>query len=293
MTPCKPRNERSTSRSSGLPLKKLTLATIIGAIAVAGTACDSQPDSLSNGATPDQQHAAHGASHAAVYNQGEGEGAQGEGSGAADIASDDLAFLQQLALMRGHLYVGYRLYMEDHVAPAKTHMKHPESELYADLVPGLTAREAPGFGKQLAALAAAVESEQSKPQVSKRYEELVSAIAATEATASKLDAAQTLALASQLLRVAAEEYAIAVVDGKMENAHEYQDALGFTVIAREYLDDTTTREQAEQQAFKKAGKHLDAVQPLWPKLMPPATLEHSAKSLYGAAAQLELLSLSL
>jgi len=50
----------------------------------------------------------------------------------ARIVADDAEYLVQLGLMRGHLFVGNQLYLLGELAEAVTHMKHPESELYAE-----------------------------------------------------------------------------------------------------------------------------------------------------------------
>ncbi len=228
---------------------------------------------------------------------GEGEG-EGEGEGAsADIplATDDIAYLTQLGLMRGHLFVGNELYKAGHIDHAKMHMKHPKSELYATVEPAFGARNATGFATQLEMLANAVEGEQGDDAVAKGYAAVTTAIATTEAAVAEnsLTAAAKLKLVVELLRVAAEEYAIAVVDGKMENAHEYQDAFGFTNIAKSVIASAPKGNPETAAVLVKAAAIVEGLTPLWPGLIPPATLETEAGQLYGAASQIELLALGL
>lgn len=218
---------------------------------------------------------------------------EGEGEGPAatvHLASNDLAYLTQLGLVRGHLYVGYQLYMTGHLAQAKTHMKHPESELYADLVPAFQLRGTDGFAEPLSQLANAVNQDLGQEQVSQAYHRLTHAIAHNEHAVSShaQSTAATIQLAASLLRVAGEEYAIAVVDGKMENAHEYQDALGFTTIAEHLV-----QQLADSEAKHKATTLIDSIMPLWPTLVPPDTLDTDAGQIQGVAARLELLAASL
>ena len=47
--------------------------------------------------------------------------------------------LTQLSLIRGHLFVGMELYRQGAVDHAKTHMKHPQDEIYASLRPAIRA----------------------------------------------------------------------------------------------------------------------------------------------------------
>mgnify|MGYP000067749738 CR=1 FL=1 len=232
--------------------------------------------------------------HAMPDLQGEG----GEGEGAAtevDLATDDLAYLTQLGLMRGHLLVGNKLYQEGHAEHAKTHMKHPKSELYADIKPAFSARGAAGFAEQLEDLANKVTADSSLEDVTASYQQLTTAISNSESFVDEASAspAAKLKLAMTLLRVAGEEYAIAVVDGKMENAHEYQDAYGFTQIAKTTVASIDEIDDTVSAAKEKALSLLTELAPLWPSTIPPATLSTEASQIYGAAARIEVLALGL
>ena len=229
------------------------------------------------------QHAAH----STFGSEGEGEG---EGSNDADLASDDLAYLTQLGLLRGHLLVGKELHKAGHVSHAQTHMKHPESELYAALAPALTARGSDGFKNELLALTTAM-SEEDKGVIDSAFLELMAAVDESQKLVAEdaLSPSATMKVAAKLLRTAGEEYAIAVVDGEMKNAHEYQDAFGFTEVAKTMVMNLSGLGQ--QKA--KAAEIFAGLTTMWPSLVPPETLTTEAGQLYGAAAQLELLALSL
>ena len=217
---------------------------------------------------------------------------EGEGAVVAvDLATDDLAYLTQLSLVRGHLYVGHKLYMSGHLDHAKTHMKHPKSELYSDIAPAFTARGANGFAQELQHLASAVYNDLGAEKVDMAYQQLIEMIAQNEAAVkpSSQTAAEKLKLVAALLRVSGEEYGIAVVDGKMENAHEYQDALGFTTVAQAIISDINDNADAKTQAISL----IDNLKPLWPTLIPPSNLDTDAEQIYGVAAKIELLALSL
>jgi hypothetical protein len=269
-------------------MKKKKLWTSISAATLAGvaslSACSPEEKATDEMAMEAKAHEAA----ESVAPEGEGEG---EGSGATDLAHDDLAYLTKLGLMRGHLYVGNELYLAGHIDHAKTHSKHPGSELYADVVPAFAARGSEGFAAELSAYAEAFKQEASSGEVEQAYTALVDAIAKNESAVS--DRAKTnaekLKLASVLVRAAGDEYKIAVVDQTLESAHEYQDALGFTMVARGVVESI----QGDIAQKTDALAILNDLKALWPSLIPPQTLSTEAGQLYGAAAKIELLSLSI
>ncbi len=231
--------------------------------------------------------------HTAVTQAATTTAQEGEGEGAApevNITTDDLAYLTQLGLVRGHLYVGYQLYMDGHLEHAKTHMKHPESELYSDLIPAFDTRGTKGFASELSQLAKAVNQDLGADKVTHAYHQLTRAIEHNEQAiqARNHTPAERLKLAAALLRVAGEEYALAVVDGKMENAHEYQDALGFSTISHHIIN-----QLSDDNTQQKANALIESILPLWPSLIPPATLDTDAGQIYGVAAKMDLLAASL
>lgn len=222
---------------------------------------------------------------------GEGEG-EGEGATKADLSSDNAAYLARLGLIRGHLWVGLKLYREGHLAMAKTHMKHPEDELYAGLEPVFEARGVNGFGQELSDLADAVNNEQGDEAVELAYSKLLGAITASESMA-KMTAKEALLSISQMIRTAADEYAIGVKKGEIVNVHEYQDAYGFTEIAIERLDRLSDEQKAQAQSdINNTKAILVKLRTLWPTVNPQGDVEGEASHLYGAAARIELSALN-
>ena len=288
-------------------LRSLRNLTVVGASSLAGCTATPATDKREGADSPPSQLEAEGQAEGEESAAGEGEGeeqlaaqgegvvrsgeGEGEGGGAADLASDDVAYLTQLGLMRGHLHVGYELFKAGHLDAAKTHMKHPEHELYADVAPAFEKRGTGGFAEELEALSAAVETGQERAKVDASYTRLLSAIARNEAPAKAESGSPSnrIQLAAALVRVAADEYKIAVVDGKMENAHEYQDAMGFTTVARGVVSELPDDLSAKANAAKLLDELLDG---MWPSLIPPKKLETAADQLYGAAARLDLLAAS-
>lgn len=266
----------------------ISAITLVGASAVILSACDTQaPESKQS--LVKGQNSAEPILHSMIEGEGEGEGAN------VDLASNDIAYLTQLGLMRGHLFVGHELYKAGHVGHAKTHMKHPQSELYANIKPAFSLRGARGFAVELSNLSDAVEGELGNKAVTIAYVKLIAAIAESELAVKKqsLAPAKKMKLVSELLRVAGEEYAIAVVDGEMQNAHEYQDALGFTTIAIAIVSGISDSEASVKQAKEEALKQLALLKPYWPSLIPPETLSTSASGIYVAAAKIELAGLGI
>ena len=226
---------------------------------------------------------------------GEGEGGEGEGegsSGATDLATNDLAYLTQLSLIEGHLLVGYELYEAGHTEAASTHMKHPEDELYAALIPAFTARGVNGLEDELKQLSTAVENNESVEVANDAYEALTTAIENAKPHINS-SAKEQLKLASELLKVAAEEYGIAVVEGKLKNAHEYQDAFGFTRVAQSIVESVEADNDKVELAKENAIMAIDSIMHLWPGLIPPDELTTEAGEIYGAAARVELMSAGL
>ncbi|RDX37849.1 hypothetical protein DZA50_01490 [Kangiella sp. HD9-110m-PIT-SAG07] len=222
---------------------------------------------------------------------GEGEG-EGEGSTKADLATDNAAYLARLGLMRGHLWVGIKLYREGHIAMAKTHMKHPKDELYAGLESVFKERGVAGFAGELSTLADAVNNEQGTEAVESAYDDLLKAITASEGMEA-MSAKEALMSISQMIRTAADEYAIGVKKGEIVNVHEYQDAYGFTEIAIERLERLSDKQKAQAESdIVNTKALLLELRNLWPTVNPQGKVEGDVSLLYGAAARIELSALN-
>ena len=208
-------------------------------------------------------------------------------------AADNIAYLTNLALVRGHLNVGVDLYGRGAVEAAATHMKHPGDELYASLVPALRARGAPGFAEELERLALLVEAGAPADRVMAAHRVLEKAIADHEgAVAATLS--HRLQVVVALVRTAAEEYEIGVVDGEVVNAHEYQDALGFVRIARALVDGLGEEERARAgAAVATIRAQLDGIESAWPDVVPPARVDGQSDDIYVAAARIEIVARTL
>ncbi len=230
--------------------------------------------------------------------EGEGEGAAGEGEGgataAADFDADDVAYLTQLSLIRGHLAVGYALYTNGMPGLAETHMKHPREEIYASVAPSFKSRGCSGFGDNLTALTAVVSQRKHQAEVDAAYADLTAAVAACEQGAAANDPKVAAKVIENLLRTAGIEYDIGIVEGAVNNLHEYQDAWGFTQVA-----DTWARSRAfaaDPKATAVAGQLQDIIAGLagmWPSLDPQGPVNSQGAQLFGAAAQVQVAAFNL
>lgn len=235
----------------------------------------------------------HAAMTLAMVNEGEG-GGEGEGSAiAGHLRTDDQAYLTRLGLIRGHLRVGYELYREGHIEMAITHMKHPRDELYAGLVPAMEMRGAAAFDNALSTLADRVIADAGEASVSDAYATLERAIVNAEAVA---EGSLELSLLSimDLVRTAGEEYALGVENGVLINRHEYQDAYGFTEIAKQRLRDLPDTNRAQSPETVEAVIQLvNALSDLWPDIAPGDRINGEASRLHGAAARIEIAALGV
>lgn len=205
----------------------------------------------------------------------------------ASLSDED--YLVRLGLMRGHLLVGHELYGQGALAAARTHSKHPTDELYAGMQNEFAARGVGGFGAELEAHAVASQGEDAAA-VGEAYAALTTAIAVSEAAVAAPPPSTVAGVVVALLREAAAEYTIGIVDGGLAKAHEYQDAYGFTQIASAWA---ARGAEAEAAVFCRIAERIDALADMWPSLAPPDVVDHQAARLYGAAADVEIIALDL
>ena len=200
----------------------------------------------------------------------------------------DEEYLLRVGLMRGHLLVGHALYGLGALDAARTHSRHPTDELFAGMAAEFRARGAVGFGPELKAHAMASQSDDAAT-VGKAYAVLTEAISRAEG-AIEAPPRMVARVVVALLREAADEYAVGIVDGKLADAHEYQDAYGFTQIALAWAQRAG---DSDSGVFVRMAGRIAALASLWANLTPPPVLPQKAARLYGAAAEVEILALEL
>ena len=213
---------------------------------------------------------------------------------AATLTNDDVAYLTQLSLIRGHAKVGHELFAEGEVEAARSHGRHPRDELYAPLVTTFTARRTSGFATELDGLRQSMDRADESEALA--YTTLTAAIArAEQALGSRpVQTATVVAVIINLLREAAAEYDEAFIDGKLSNAHEYQDAYGFTQIALTWAQDLGNSNDPQiRRVAQRISSELADLAVMWPALMPPNRVQTKAAQLLGAAARVEIAALDL
>ena len=194
-------------------------------------------------------------------------------------------------MVRGHLHVGIELYKSEYFENAKRHMKHPKSELYSAIIPTFEAKKAKGFAVELANLALSVENNEEFKMVSRKYEILLNVISENEKIVGTENDTfnEKISLVNALLEIAAEEYAIGIVDGNVENKFEYQDALGFTTIAKNILEETNSLNSPQVLKRDKALEIIKDLSSLWPSLIPTGNVKGDAKKISAAVDKIKAL----
>lgn len=267
-------------------LKLMTgLSTLAAASALALSGCGGEGEGEGAEGAADASVAAGegeggGLSAEAEGGEGESEGEGGTRSG--DPATDNVAYIKLLGLVRGHLIAFIELYQGDERDMALMHVKHPESELYASLAPAIAARGMPGFAQELTMLANAAEA---GGEVTDAYSAVVEAISVhTPATAIS----EQLLAVSEIVRTAGDELDIAVEDdGAITNLHEYQDAYGFLIASRDILSGLDSTDINAVEAISLSHEQVELALASFSGLT-EATTEGSPSTLYGAAARIEI-----
>ncbi len=157
---------------------------------------------------------------------GEGESGEGE-AGESGHSVDAMPLAHRLAFMTGHVKAGLALYRAGEAEAAAPHLKHPVSETHKAERKGLKKL---GFEKK-AFLKVSKALKAGKP--ASDVEPLLAAAEANLAAVSEEAGGDDYDVIRFLMSAIVEEYSIAVTDGVISDANEYQDAYGFAVVARE------------------------------------------------------------
>ena len=237
---------------------------------------------------------ASGGGESAVAEKGQGEvvatSGEGEGEGGSS-GNPEQALQRDVSFMEGHMRAGLKLYEAGDLVAAKTHMGHPIEEKYGAVADPLADRGFERLRQQIEAVAAATEAEAPFADVKDAFDAAHATMAELRAGMSPRD--QMLGLAA-LVRVAGDEYSVAVDGGEISNLHEYQDSWGFLRVVETELgqladsDDSTVAE-----AGKEALGYLRATDAAFGDIQGDGQMELDPSLLYGAAARIELVALEL
>ncbi len=211
---------------------------------------------------------------------------EGEGEGEGVTLDPEVTLIRDLGFMQGHIRAGLTLYEAGDLAAAKTHMGHPIEEKYAAVAAALEARGLGRLKDELSELARAAEAEAPMADIRPLYTRVVATIdAAREAVPAAMHVAGLVAL----VRVAGDEYSMAVEAGEISNLHEYQDSWGFLQVVDDQLARLAEgREEKAAKAFDKMQAALDATDAVYGDIQGAGSFEHDPSVIYGAAARMEL-----
>lgn len=168
------------------------------------------------------------------------EGGEGGEGGEAGYTNEDpdQVFAVNLLLTKGHLHIAHEMAGLGKWDYASAHAQHPAAETYDTLKPELEKRGAAPFEAELDALVTQITEKKPAIQIDKAY---ASVIAKIDAAHNRIEADKrtspsfTLTSVMALLRQAGAEYVIGVMDGKIVNLQEYQDANGFIFVADQLI----------------------------------------------------------
>ena len=94
-------------------------------------------------------------------------------------------------------------------------------------------------------------------------------------------------LVISLLKVAADEYSVGIIDGVVENKYEYQDALGFTMMAKGIMVNFNTEDNSKKTRTMKIVNVIDSLSILWPELVPTENIDGNYKVILDAIKEIE------
>lgn len=190
------------------------------------------------------------------------------GSGVLDSAAR-IDYVTKLSLIQGHLWVAAQLVEAGHADLGSRHAKHPEQEIYQELIPFMAATNSAGFAPELQAMSSAFHAD-SAAEFRRAYVEVMGVIDAIVG-AQGLSSQGSLQVAVRLVEQAAVEFQAGVKAGGIVDLQEYQDARGFIEIAEVRLPDEAAvgdslANEPDQQA--RVSEQFTAVKNLWPSLVP-------------------------
>ena len=233
---------------------------------------------------------------ATASGEGSGEGEGGSAAKPIDIRTDNIAYLEKLSYVKGHLLAGTELYRAGAADMGMVHMKHPQDEIIANLRPGIEARNAPNFDAEITTLSDALHGGKPVAEVDADFKAFIAAIDKTETTGTGdtlSNPKQVITLVEHIVRQAASEYAEGVQNGKVVNPKEYQDAYGFVQVAKQRVAAVQAASGPAAEALVKVKDQLDSLAPCWPSIVPPESVTTDASLLYGAAARIQIAGLSI
>lgn len=198
---------------------------------------------------------------------------------------DDLDFMTNLALIKGHLIVGKELLELKEYQEAEPHFGHPVDEIYGLLAPQLSARNLPDFKKSLTVLHELVKFTPQDPKVMTQYQLVMRELDQVIATFpdSQLKSPQfILKVINNLLATTEEEYSAAIIDNRVVENVEYQDSRGFVLYSLDLYENI-----ANPQLNREIRPILLEIKSAFPTPMPPNPVVKSPQTMTSLVKQFE------
>ena len=187
--------------------------------------------------------------------------------------TEDVEYMTNMALMKGHLLVAKELLDKDQPKQAEPHIGHPVEEIYGDVEGQLKKRNVKEFKSTLDGLHDLVKA---KPKDAKVATSLTASMAAidqaiTAIPAEKLQKPEfVLAVINGVLDTANEEYSAAIAKGKIVEDIEYQDSRGFVIYAQDlYKGIASNMQKNHAEQHKAITSSMEELITAWPSVIPP------------------------
>ena len=184
-----------------------------------------------------------------------------------------------MALIQGHLWVAAQLVDAEEMDLGAKHAKHPEQEVYQELLPFFLRIGSSGFADELNDMSQQLHNPR-KGDFHASYLRVMATIDNIIAGQNLNDSAK-LMVAQALIAQAAVEYRAGVVNGEVADLQEYQDARGFLQIA-----ETFVARCAESRRRDRCLNSSNPTKVLWPDLNPEGTLTADVTTLSLLSDQL-------
>lgn len=210
----------------------------------------------------------------------------------AQISNSDLNFFTNLGLMKGHLLVGKELINLSEYQQSEPHFGHPVDEIYGDLEPQLKSRNAPEFKQDLTTLHELVKFTPQDVKVSSAYDlaikKLDQAIAFIPEN-KRQDPDFIIKVISKLLNIAHAEYSAAIIDNKVVEIIEYQDAKGFALYSQILFNTIKDNLSAKNPTLsQKLALNLQQINQVFPSVTAPEKAVKSPDELSQLVSQFKI-----
>ncbi len=189
-------------------------------------------------------------------------------------ASEDVNYLVNLGLIKGHLIVAKELLELGEAEQAEPHIGHPVEEIYGDLEDQLSERGVPQFKQTLTNLHDWVKLKPNDPELWTHYNAAIAAV--DQAIAELPDSQQqspafVLEVINHILATASAEYTAAISNGHIHEEIEYQDSRGFVLYVKNILYPSIEATLAEENpaANSQIKATLAELETAWPSVLPP------------------------